>query len=219
MKPLTCGTSDLEQIIYPVIMAPFFGAVVPVMIRELTQAQILSCGDFSLIETFQDKIAAQTKNVTMKEIIEYSERQHAIVREALVSPTYEQILKAFDCDAKIKETKEKLEALKSRVEETPRGPKRAELEEEIASMRIWCEYVLPDDFLAFVVGYTLGIDKSDIKKVSEEMLLNAAILAERGKDNPADHLDGRFTSFMKDDINRRAWAIHRQWQEENKRSK
>ena len=200
-------------------MAPFFGAVVPVMIRELTHGQILSCGDFSLIETFQDKVQAQTKKITMKEIIEYSERQHAIVKEALVSPTYEQILKAFEHDLKIKETKKKLEALKARVEDTPRGPKRADLEEEIASMRVWCEYVLPDDFIAFVVGYSLGIDKSDIKKVSEEMLLNAAILAERGKDNPSDHLDGRFTAFMKDDINRRAWVIHRNWLEENKRSK
>lgn len=200
-------------------MAPFFGAVVPVKLRELTQAQILSCGDFSLIETFQDKVAAQSKNVTMKEIIEYSERQHAIAKEALVAPTYEEILKAFDCDVKIKETKEKLAALKSRIEETPRGPKRAELEEEIAAMKVWAEFVLPEDFLAFVVGYTLGIDKSDIKKVSEEMLLNAAILAERGKDNPADHLDGRFTPFMKDDINRRAWVIHREWQEEHRRSK
>jgi len=38
-------------------------------------------------------------------------------------------------------------------------------------------------------------------------LIEAAILAERGHDNPANHLNGNFTDFMKDDINKRAWLL------------
>ena len=48
------------------------------------------------------------------------------------------------------------------------------------------------------------------------MLLEAAILAERGHNNPADHIHGIFTDFMKDDINKRAWILLTEEREKNK---
>ena len=47
------------------------------------------------------------------------------------------------------------------------------------------------------------------------MLLDAAILATNGHNNPADHLKGIFTHFNEDDINRRAWGIYAEWKKEN----
>ena len=46
------------------IFVPFRDVMVPVYVRELTQVQIIACGQFSLIETFQDKIN-KPKNITL----------------------------------------------------------------------------------------------------------------------------------------------------------
>jgi hypothetical protein len=180
-----------------------------VKLRKLTQAQILTCGDFSLIETFQDKIWKQKGKPKIGEIIAFAERNHAIVKAALVSPTYAQIFEIIGSDFLVEERKKELAEMRKKLIQTPRGPERNALEEEIDTLRIWCDLILPEDFMSFVVAFSLGIDESDIKLVSEEMLINAAMLAERGHDNPSDHIcaDGRFSPFNKYDIDRRAWIL------------
>jgi hypothetical protein len=177
------------------------------MVRELTQAQVLSCGNFSLIETFADKVAKKRSKFALKEITAYAERSDAIARAALVHPTYAEIISVFGGDAKAIEAKKQIDALKEKLAAAPGGRERERLEEKIEALRIWYDLILPEDFLSFVVGYALGVDKSDIKKVSEEMLVNAAALAQLGHDNPADHIGGAFTDFMREDINCRAWIL------------
>jgi hypothetical protein len=143
----------------------------------------------------------------MSDIISYSELQHNIAKSALVKPTYAEIMSIFEGDVKIEETRKQIDELKQELHLLPRGPKRSALAEEIDSLLIWTDLLLPNDFLAFVVAYSLGVDKSDIKKISEDALIHAALLAQRGHDNPADHLEGKFTAFMRDDINMRAWYL------------
>ena len=53
-------------------------------------------------------------------------------------------------------------------------------------------------------------DISDIKKItSKEILLNAAVMAEKGKCLPSDILcqDGVWSAFNKEDVNKRAMMI------------
>jgi hypothetical protein len=38
--------------------------------------------------------------------------------------------------------------------------------------------------------------------------LEAAILAENGKDNPSDHISGIFTDHNKSDIDKHAWSVY-----------
>lgn len=207
-KPLS-ALEIIEKAQYPIIIAPFFGVNTPIKLRELTQAQIMSCGDFSLIETFQDKINQDKlkKNASMKQIYGYAETMHSIAKESLISPTYDEIFEIIGVDPKIKHKEKELKEIKKLLHKTPIGKKRKELEEEVYTYEAFINLLLPNDFLNFIMCYTLGIEKSDIKKISEDMLLNAAIMAERGHDNPADHIDGRFTAFMKEDINKRSWII------------
>ncbi len=186
------------------------------MVRELTQAQILSCGDFSLIETFADKVAKKRLKYATKEILAYAERSHAIARAALVHPTYDEIVAVFGKDKKMLDARGRLDELEKKLGAAPPGRERDILDEQIRGLRIWVDLILPEDFLAVVVGYALGLDKSEIKTVSEDMLINAAVLAERGHDNPADHIGGRFTDFMRDDINTRAWLLLHQKREESR---
>ena len=202
---------------FPLVTVPFYGTNVTVRIRELTQAQVYACGgsDISLIETFQDKLRLH-KKPTMGEIVKYADVQHAITRKSLVEPSYDQIIAVcktgFDTDASIRETK----ALEELLATLPAGPKRSALLDEIESMRVWIDLLLPQDFIAAVVTYALGMSKSDIKEVTEETLYRIAIAAKLGNDNPADHLSGNFSDFNREDINRRSWIVYHEKQKDTK---
>jgi hypothetical protein len=151
----------------------------------------------------------------MRETGAYAKRYHAIAEASLVAPSYHEIMALFDSDAKVIETRAKLDECEAMLHEAPNGPKRYALEEEIEGYRIWCDLLLPEDFLSRIMTYALQLDDSDIDQVTTEVLLDCAILAERGHNDPAAHLDGRFTPFMRDDINRRAWMIYHEWREAN----
>lgn len=197
----------IEAAEYPILIIPFHGTPAPFMIRELNEAQTLACGNFSLIETLEDKIRLNTKKYNIRDIIAYADRNHAIVRAALIKPTYDQIFEIIGANPKVDENKKELKELKKKLGKTKSGPQRSALEEEIDTLRIWCDFLLPNDFMSYVVSYTLGINKSDIKLISGKIMLDCAILAEKGSNDPIDHCDGRFTPFMRDDFNRRSWII------------
>jgi len=205
----------LEEIKFPLIAAPFFGRRVIVKVQELTHAQILSIGAFSLIETFTDKVMRQEmgRRGSFSEVLEYAEKNHAICKETLVEPTYDEIFEAVGATPGLDEKKEELDRLSKMLEEAPVGRERRALEEQIDRLRVWIDLILPEDFVSWVVSYGLGINRSDIKKVTEEMLIQAAVLAEYGNDNPHDHIDGNFTAFNKADIDQRAWVL---WSEQQK---
>ena len=200
---------DFHDAQFPIVTIPFFGTMVQVELKELTQAQIYAAGgiDLSLIETFQDKIR-QNKKPTIEDIVQYSEIMHAIARMSLHKPTYDQIFETLCDDLDVKKMEADLHKLHEELALLPDGPEADALDKEVTRMNIRLNLLLPDDFLGGVTSYALGIGKSDIKLVSEEMLYNAALTAKHGGDNPADHLRGRFTDFMREDINRRAWALY-----------
>jgi hypothetical protein len=205
---LTLSTPDkfleeAEGLKYPLLFLPFHGQLVPVKLQELNQAQIMACGEFSLINIFNDG----HKKIRKKDIIEYAEMQSSIAKMALVSPTYDQIMAKIGNNPAHGEIKKTLVELKEKLTLVKRGPGRTLLEEEITNLRIKVDLIMPDDFLASITAYSLGLHKSDIKMVSRKMLIEAAALATRGHDNPADHLDGRFSAFNIADINKQAWLI------------
>lgn len=207
----------IEKARYPIIIVPFHGEPIPVKVQKLTQAQTLACGHISLIETFQDKIRKDlmSKKIQIKDICAYAETNTNIVKRALVSPTYEQIMKTID-DGKAIKIKEQIEEAREKLNQLKPGPRKSALKTEIDGLKIWCDFILPEDFLASIVSFVLGIDESDIKELSEKTLIEAAILATRGNDNPADHIKGHFTDFMRDDINKRAWLLLDEEREKNK---
>lgn len=194
---------------YPLIAAPFFGQKLMVQVRELTQAEIASIGEFSLIETFYDKVMKKDGLARDKwrELVRYADRTHDICKAAMFCPTYEQVMLALGADPEIDRRREELDELRENLTHAPDGRERRELEAEIDRLRIWVDLLLPEDFSAWIVAYALGLDRSDIRKVTENMLVEAAVLAELGHDNPHDHIEGRFTEFNKVDIDKRAWLL------------
>jgi hypothetical protein len=195
---------------------PFHGIYVWVKIRELTLNQINNCGDISLIETFQDKI--RQKSLKRKDLIKYAETQHKIVKEALISPTYEEILDRIGKDKSIDDKKKICEELKDKLKSMQPGIRRSALEEEIDSLRIWIDLILPEDFISYICSYALQINKSEIKSISEKTLLDAAIIGEKYGKRPSEIVckDGIFTSFNELDIDKRAMFLLYEFKEKHK---
>lgn len=208
MKPSTFTTCDrAEAAAFPILFIPFHGKKIAVKIRQLTHAQLRACGEFSLIPDFHNKLNA--KRLKMRDLVQYAEIQHNIVKAALVMPTYDQLIDHLGKTPGLQDRKKELNELKKKLEYAPRGHQRAVLEEEIESMRIWIDLILPDDFIGFIVAEETGVNKSEIQKLTEDMLLDAAILAEKGYKRPSEIIavDGFWTPFMLADIDKRAWMV------------
>jgi len=199
----------IENEVSPIIMAPFMGGYVPVIVNRLNYAQIRACGDFSLIETTSDIISNKRK-LSPAEMIAYAEMQYNIVKASLRSPSYDEIMGVVYYSEISKGIAPEIEELESAIAELPVGPKRDILKSELDTLRMDYEFLLPADFVAYIVSYALKVDDSDIKLVSEDMLMEAACMAKNGNDNPSDHLPGNFSEFNREDINKRAWIIYAQ---------
>ncbi len=192
----------------PAIMVPFLGTMVPVVVRKLSQIQIRACGDFSLIETVNDMIQREDKKTSIAEMLKYSEMQYEILRRSLVSPTYEEIMKLNEYDILRLETEKELGELEEILNNMAPCVQRDKLMISYNTALMNTRFLLPSDFVSYIVSFALGVDESDIKLITEEMLYEAAVKATKGHDNPADHIHGNFTDFNYEDINKRAWIIY-----------
>lgn len=199
---------EIESAIFPMVVIPFNGEHIPFIIKELNDVEVRSCGNFSLIEDFSNR--ADSLNPTVTEMVEYSEIQHKICKISMISPSYDDVMSLYDKTETIKSAKEKLKEIEIeliKLELEGKSKKYIELRSQHASCLILANLILPNDFTAFVTSYALELGKSDIKKVSYDILLEAAILAENGHDSPHNHLSGKFSDFNKKDIDNRAWHI------------
>ncbi len=217
-KPIPQTEEDkLYAVTYPILMAPWHGHLTPIQVRELSLPQALSCGDFSMIELFEEKIA-KNQQPTIEQMNAYAERHQKLCKLAMVKPTYDEAMKIAGSHVDTSDIDRQLREIKELWVKLPEGKERRQAEDEYNALELTCRFLLPADFTAFVVNYCLQIDTSDIKAVTEEMLMNAAILASRGHDNPSDHLSGVFTDLMKREIDNRAWILFDE-EVKNKRGK
>ena len=203
-------SSLYEAVAKPCIMAPFFGVLLPVIVRRLTYAQIRACGDFSLIQTTQDIIRSKTRKLTTKEMVDYSEVQFQIIKRTLVNPTYDEIMSLSEYDLLRINAEKELEELEDIINDMPPSAEKNELKDKYYITKMNSQYLLPADFVSFIMKFALEQDNTDIGDVSEDMLHESAIRAKNGSGNPSDHLPGNFTDFNKVDINNRAWIIYHQ---------
>ncbi len=216
-KPDDSMLKGIEAAEYPIIPATWKGTPALVVARELSEIQIYSCGSFSLIDLKDDPASSGGGPFTWKRWSAFSEQRYAILKESLVSPTYAQICDLVGRGPMVEAAEKEFREIDEKIQLLPRGPGRQRLEMYRDSLLCRFRFMLPEDFVGAIVSYALAVDTSDIKKVTRDMLFNAAILADRGHDNPSDHLEGAFTRFNMDDINLRAWAIFNDWRETEKR--
>lgn len=194
----------------PVVL-PWNGKPATFIVRMLNSTQIKACGEFSSIVSL-----STNEEPTIDEMIEVKNMQERLMKLGLVKPTYKEILDTLVDSTLINDIKNQLVLAREDLKKVTDIKQSELLAKEIDSYELYLGFLFPDDFMAGYTSYILQRDNSDIKKVTTDMLLEAAVLADKGHDNPSDHIKGEFTDFHKQDIDKHAWLELDRFREEQK---
>jgi len=210
VKPaLPQGYNPLEIIrgaMFHLVPVPFNGTPVWCELRCLNATQMLALGNYSNID-----LKANNGKPTRQMIIDLRNYQERLIRAVMNKPLYDEIASLVgENDFVIKDKRKELEELKELVRQHGESwPKQQQMDvkKRLDDLELFMGFILPEDTFGFLTAWANGNDISDIKKLSDNQLLEAAILAENGKDNPHDHIRGVFTDHNMRDIDVRAWAL------------
>jgi hypothetical protein len=204
------GYNPLEIIrgaMFHLVPVPFNGTPVWCELRCLNASQILALGNYSNIDHKDSSVKS-----SRQQIIELRNYQEQLVRAVMNKPLFNEIASLTgENDFVMKDKRTELDKLKELVKQQGESwPKKQQIEvkQQIDDLELFLGFILPEDTFGFVSSWANGNDISDIKKMTDDQLLEAAILAENGKDNPHDHIRGVFTDHNMRDIDIRAWAVY-----------
>ena len=188
------------------VAVPFNGTYVWCQLRCLNATQLNTCGAVTLIDIVKEH---KKSSNDFDKFIEIRNIQESICREVFNNPTFAEIENLILGEDNILQSKkEELDKIKKTDLSSLTDEQKKEINSRIDKLDLELGFILPEDTMSFCTSWGLGIDVSDIKKLSEEQLRDAAILATRGHDNPTDHISGQYTVRDKEDINMRAWSIY-----------
>jgi hypothetical protein len=194
------------------VFVPFAGVGVWCELRTLNSTQQEACGAFSLIDTDEEK----TKPPRAA-LIDMRNGQERLARAVLNRPRFEEIeTMLLGVDFVAADKRRELEAIKKIDLSSCSAEEKAEIERDTMALELSLAFFLPEDTLDFLTRWALGVNVSDIKKLNRAALLDAAILATNGHDSPHDHISGTFTDRDAADIDKTAWSVYIQDQEEKK---
>lgn len=215
----------LYDISFPVLIAPWHAGIpvdpaktTAIRVARLNDAAILASGDFGLIRAFENHLIGN-QPPSIHEMNAYATRQDEICRLTMVNPTYDEMLAIAGSHINRAGIKKQLDEIEALFNKVPNGPKKASLKNEYEALELTSKFLLPADFMAFIVHYATGQDQNDIDAMTEEMLMNCAVLATRGGDNPSDHFPGRITPRVRKEFDNRAWILFDESQEKRNRDK
>jgi hypothetical protein len=198
------------------ICVPFNNSPVWCYVTCLNSIQIQSAGDISCL-CFNDEKKSEKYDII--EVIKRKNVQENLVKLVLVKPTFDEIIgMIIDENFIISEKIKALEKIKNEIKTAQlNNSERKKLQRKIEKIEFHIGFLLPDDTMSFLTSWALGIEITDIKKLSRDILLDAAIMAANGKDNPSDHITGVFTDFQREDINKHAWYIYKEYIDDKER--
>ena len=204
------GYLPLEKIrgaLFLWVQVPFNSKLIWCKLRCPNGSQLQSRGSVTLIKIAQDH---KSKKIDTEKLIEIRNIQEGIVRDTLNYPTFEEIeTLIFDEDNVMSKQKKELEEIRKIDLSELDIDKKKELTDEMDRLELATAFVLPEDAFSFLTSWGLGLDVSDIKNITEDMLIEAASLAKLGHDNPTDHMTGiTLTDRDKTDIDKTAWGLY-----------
>jgi hypothetical protein len=212
------GYNTLEVIrgaLFHWIPVPFNGVPVWMELRTLNASQLDACGAMTLIDLAKGDSVADKK-----QIIDIRNKQESVIRAVCNRPTFDDIINAITgFDFVAREQKAKIDELKKLDLSGLSSIEKEDIAASIFNLELALAFIIPEDTMGFLTSWSLGVDVSDIKKLTREQLLDAAILATNGHDNPSDHLSGVFTDRDKEDINKTAWGVYNEYQADKQTEK
>ncbi len=211
ITPMGIATQEEEkkrlyEASYPLLVAPWHNTQTMIRVRYLSDSVTLACGDFGLIKAFGESLD-NGQPPTIEQMNAYATRHDEICKLCLAEPTYDELMEIVGAHVNKKEIERQLAEIRVQFGRLPRGPEKAQLKKEYEALELTSKFLLPANFMAYVVNYALQIDKSDINNVTEDMLLNCAVLASRCHDKPSDHFPGFLTPRMIKEFDNRALVL------------
>lgn len=202
------STEAIRGALFHWVLVPFNDIPVWCKLRCLNQTQLEACGGVSLVNILGEVTKRAPK---IEDMIDIRNTQEEIAKMTLVIPSFDEIMKIItEEDLVITRIKAEIEELKKIDPKTLPATKRKEFEDELFKLEISVAFLLPEDAMGVITSWALGQDVSDIKSLTADQLYRAALLAERGHDNPTDHISGCFVDRDKPDIDACAWGeLHR----------
>lgn len=208
----------LRDVSYPILQAPWHGRNTAIQVRRLGASMVLASGDFGLIKSFSNHLTGN-QPPTIAEMNAYATRQDEICRLTMVNPTYEEMIAIAGAHVDRAGIDRQLAEIKALFDKLPKGPEKKTLKDRYEALELTSKFLLPPDFMAFVVYYATEQDLNDIDDMTEETLRDCAVLAHRGNDNPHDHFPGRITPRLTKEFDIRAWNIFDAEQRERNKKK
>jgi hypothetical protein len=216
-KKLTLeGYHPLPEImgeLYSWVFVPFKGAEMLVEVRYPRSTQL---PDVDKLYHIIDEQKKNTK-LTRQQMIDVMNIQEACCKAVLNRPTFEELEQAiYGRDRVLETNRKRLEEFRSRLKLVS-GYEKQELQMEIDRAELFTGYILPDDTMLALTNIALGMDVSDIKKLTREKLLTAYSKARLYNSKPSDFIPGIFTDGDRQNIDNYATLLGSE--EETKRNK
>lgn len=209
---LFTGYNPIEKIrggLFHWVAVPFNGVGIFCQLRCPNATQIEQCGDISNIILEKE---GEEKKYDYDDIITLRNYQENLCKLVFNIPTFDNIAQVVGVsDFVISEKKQELERIEKQYENNKdilTDTQKETLSTKIETLKLQLGYILPDDTMAFVTRWATGNDISDIKKITRDMLLRAASMAERYHKAPSDYISGVLTDFNKNEIDIYAMSVY-----------
>lgn len=199
--------------LYAWVFVPFRGAEILAEIRYPRSTQLPD------VDKLYGIIDQQKRDVkfTRQQMIDVMNLQEECCKAVLNRPTFEELeLAIYGKDRVLESNKKRLAEMRSKLKSV-NGYEKQELQMEIDKAELFTGYILPDDTMVTLTNIALGVDISDIKKLTKEKLLAAYSKARLYNQRPSDFIPGIFTDGDRENIDNYATVLGSE--EEIKRAK
>jgi hypothetical protein len=205
---------EIRRGMYQYVYVPFGEAHVWMELRSLNATQIQECGDIALIETLSKKGKGGRA-----EALELRNTVENLAKAVMNSPTWAEFeALVWGHDNVLKERKAQLAALKEKIAADPALER--EFRGEMESLEVFLGYLLPENTMQFLARYALGLDISDVKKLTAGRLLEAAAWAKRHNGKPHEYFEGAvLTDRDRNEIDNAAAVLYYEKYERRQRKK
>lgn len=194
-----------------VIVAPWNGQPIPIVIRMLDSVSLSSCGDFNLASTI---LELDEEEVSNDDIIKTKNIHENMLKLALVTPSFKLLEKHLMGKDFYKQRQEEIDEVKVLIEQVDKSKEKRELTEKLEMLELSIAFLVPEDFTAFVITVLLQREATDLNKLTRDTLLKCGFLAEKYNVRPSTYLEGTFTEKQNVDIDLTALTLVSDYREQ-----
>lgn len=199
----------LKKIIDPhtevVVMAPWYGAMIPVTIRMLDSVELAFCGDFNSVQHLiaKDTDPEVLKADQLRQIVEVKNIQEKMAQLALVRPSFKELEEHLMSLDSYKVRNENMKETEALIKQLPVG-ERKKYQDRLDILELSLAFILPEDFMTYIATVLLQKEATDLNRLTRDTLLRVGLLGEKYNVRPSDYIDGVFTDKQKVDIDETA---------------